>query len=601
MHPIDFPANHPILVVYIGEATTCMNWSLYGYTRKTTPLLDAIREQEENLLVFRNVLSTHTHTTPSLLEALSFPADAEIANLPIQERKRISLVDVLSESGIPCTLFSTQLKDGTWNLGAKTIFRMAATHYAEKTSFYDASLLDDAYLRPGLLESLKRPDPGAIFLHSTAGHGPYLDLIPESYHAPVDDLVGKSTEKAILGIASEKDSLDAYDSAMRYVDACIADAIRTVQADERPIVFVYFSDHGESPFTGRAHDSTRFIHDMTRIPFLIYFNKAARAAAPDTFEKYRGYANGGAVATLAQLPGTIVDLLGGMPPSALVMGAPDPSAKRPVMVRQVAAKDGGKERPFSYVSLSGDDGLDERLFRDVTDEATSIFNLSLEMRPGGRPLCYHAANSFAKAVRGAAITNCLEFDLALQADGGFEVVHPPHPPVGLKPETIYRIAEKGDLHLWLDVKGVAKGGDCERLRRHLAEHGPRPEKTLVELPSDLDATDASLGACVRGMRDAGYSVSYYIPTEMGEDCAAGKKERCAALRDRVVGIASWGVFSDISFDHGIVEAVAAIPEARGLRWNTWGLTPKTLRSLPPGEDFNFVILKSKADPNSRRD
>src|SRR5690606_8248841 len=46
------------IIVYIGESTTMMNWSLYGYPRDTTPKLAAFDRDHPGLLIFHNVLST---------------------------------------------------------------------------------------------------------------------------------------------------------------------------------------------------------------------------------------------------------------------------------------------------------------------------------------------------------------------------------------------------------------------------------------------------------------------------------------------------------------------------------------------------------------
>lgn len=65
-----FPKNDIDIIIYIGESTTKSHMSVYGYYRKTTPNLDALKNKNE-LLIFKDVFSTHSHTSPSLLEALS--------------------------------------------------------------------------------------------------------------------------------------------------------------------------------------------------------------------------------------------------------------------------------------------------------------------------------------------------------------------------------------------------------------------------------------------------------------------------------------------------------------------------------------------------
>ena len=62
-------------------------------------------------------------------------------------------------------------------------------------------------------------------------------------------------------------------------------ALKEISKLNKPVVFIYTSDHGESPLTGQAHDSSRYIWEMSAVPFLIYFNEEAKLKYPDLFEK----------------------------------------------------------------------------------------------------------------------------------------------------------------------------------------------------------------------------------------------------------------------------------------------------------------------------
>ncbi len=57
------PANNTVVWI-IGESTNRSNMSLYGYGRRTTPMLDALRNQ---LVVFQDVISSEPATMSSLL------------------------------------------------------------------------------------------------------------------------------------------------------------------------------------------------------------------------------------------------------------------------------------------------------------------------------------------------------------------------------------------------------------------------------------------------------------------------------------------------------------------------------------------------------
>ena len=83
-------------IIYIGS-TSSLNFSSYGYFRETTPNLKLL--EKLNLFKF-DVLSTHTHTGPSLLEAFSLELvdekSLEENNLKtIYETKSLSLIEIL--------------------------------------------------------------------------------------------------------------------------------------------------------------------------------------------------------------------------------------------------------------------------------------------------------------------------------------------------------------------------------------------------------------------------------------------------------------------------------------------------------------------------
>ena len=59
---------------------------------------------------------------------------------------------------------------------------------------------------------------------------------------------------------------------MRYVSDNIVLSLKKISKLKKPIILIYTSDHGESPLTGRAHDSSRYVWEMSSVPFLIYFN-----------------------------------------------------------------------------------------------------------------------------------------------------------------------------------------------------------------------------------------------------------------------------------------------------------------------------------------
>ena len=76
----------------------------------------------------------------------------------------------------------------------------------------------------------------------------------------------------------------------------------------KPIIFIYSSDHGESPLTGQGHDSSRYIWEMSSVPFIIYFNKEAKNKYPDLFNELSSRAKKKNREVLSNLPSLILEL-----------------------------------------------------------------------------------------------------------------------------------------------------------------------------------------------------------------------------------------------------------------------------------------------------
>ncbi len=308
------------VVVFIGESLSVFDMGVYGYPRNTTPNISRMARENRNLLVFHNVFSTHTHTSQSLLEAFSFPVDRSENYLPIIQRKRISLVDVLKKGGLRTRLISNQGMTGTWNEASAIIFRNA-----EKTFSIDSRIIGNNenmvkkpwghifFMKHLALDnnSGKPGQPVVTFLHSYAGHGPYLEGIPEDFRKPVDNYFTRNASKKIAESGIDvRDQVEGYDSAIRYVDYMVSLIVDHIDKAKKPTVLVLFSDHGESVYTERGHDSSRFIHEMARIPFIVYFNDAAIKQYPDLYNRYRKLSETRETATLAQLSSVIADISG---------------------------------------------------------------------------------------------------------------------------------------------------------------------------------------------------------------------------------------------------------------------------------------------------
>lgn len=296
------------LFVYVGESTSSLNMQIYGYPRRTTPKLATLAASDPGLMIFDRVFSTHVHTSPSLLEAFSLRPAQQDNTVPVTDQLRVPLVNILLSKGIRAVLYSNQSRKGTWNLAAGVVFGQAEQTFTLNTPIGDletsAKPLDSDFLPRVLADpALVDQSHSLLLFHSYAGHGPYRGNVSPDTPTPewlTPDPI--STEYP--------DVVDDYDTAVSGVDANLALTISTIATSRKPIIFVYFSDHGEAVATDDGHDSARFRVEMSTVPFIVYFNEAARQSFPDRFAEMKRLAATRNVATLAQLVPTLMKLIG---------------------------------------------------------------------------------------------------------------------------------------------------------------------------------------------------------------------------------------------------------------------------------------------------
>lgn len=408
--------NQPDLMVYIGESTSTMNMGLYGYPRPTTPRLSERARSDANFIVFDHVFATHAHTSRSLLEALSLGLDDGERFLPITQRKRVSVVDVLNKAGVASSLISNQGVGGAWDQASSVVFRNARKLFRQKpTGGSEAHLTAKVWDHEFFGEQIHAMEPSgqgrtATFMHSYAGHGPYHGNIPERFRAPVDGLLSKLKPAQITGNAKvSAGSLEEYDAAIRYIDYSLDQTITHVSQVARPLVLVYFSDHGDAIFRGLGHDSARFQHEMARVPFLIYFNDAARRENAGLYEKYRQLARQRETSTLAQLPATLMDLLGVSVQDAAkkaVVLTPVIGEKAelpPIMVRDTA-------EGTTFVNVNDfairPPAVAGRKLIDKTDDDTKTYAAVRSGRLSRAQACQNAPATFEEVSRGILVAGC---------------------------------------------------------------------------------------------------------------------------------------------------------------------------------------------------
>lgn len=555
------------VVVYIGESTTMMHWGLYGYPRATTPQLQEIAGHDPGLIVFQNVYSTHTHTSQSLFEALSVAVRKGDELFQITDRRRVSMVDILAAASVPTLLLSNQGKSGTWNMMAPVIFAKARQIYSVEARIAGNMELqierpfDDVFFGSAQWPLSGVATPAVTFLHSVAGHGPYLEHIPPAYRHNVDGLLDSQETAAIVGSgAGQRQAIEDYDSAMAYVDHAISRQLARVAAWPDPAVLIYFSDHGEAPTDDRGHESSRPLYEMLRVPFLVYFNSAARRGEPQLFARYQALAGSHEIATLAQFPATLFDLLdvqltGGVAvPLPPVIGAP--ASPDPILVRKLASG------AMAVANLTG--FTPQQAAGDVEFSGDPMLRSFVAARAlGAGRACAAGTDSFAAARRGSIALGCISVDV-MDHEGKLALVAGDAPRPGLA--LLLKTAEVSGAGVWLHLQHGASGDCTELLALSARDHVAAAALKTVE----LDGQAPWAPACAQQLNMAGVEVAASLPAEAAAACAAAlhkgvafaADDACRSTAHEIADLRNKG-FAGVAVAAIAADAALAAPQALG--------------------------------------
>ncbi|MDW7710975.1 MAG: phosphoethanolamine transferase [Deferrisomatales bacterium] len=614
------PARDLKVVVYIGESTSALHMGIYGYPRRTTPELEAFAGENEGFLLFYNVFSTHAHTAPSLLEALSIGVSPDEDVFPIQERKRTALVDAVNQAGIRSALISNQGQAGTWNnLASTVVFRNVGEkefsfhslwlgeleHRADRP--FDKEFLGTALDRRRLFH---REGAEIVFLHSYAGHSPYLRNVAPEFREPVDSFLDGLSSEAICGErVADPDAVvrlvQQYDSAVRYIDHSVVSIMQRVKKAPSPSVFVYFSDHGESVYTGRRHDSSRFVHEMVHIPFFVYFNDEAVRQHPDLFHRFRDAAAGKRTSTLAQLPATLLALFGVEAAGGTHyqgVGLDDPDLLPPILTRQTA--DG-----YSHVRVgSRAPAPDSRQGpRDATDAATILFRATQALlRNTDTRTCQEGSNTVGKALRGALVASCLWVDVSVRRDGSPTIEPSPKVPAGFALGPLSDIAHAYGRPLVLAGGAPVSPAACEAVGRFFDERGERtPPEVLFLLPPGTPWDGVELSSCIESLRSNGVRTAWEVPAHLAESCSSilsrgggPRAEGCEALASLLHEVARSGSFTALSADVSLAPLMDTVSAATGVPWIARGIDAVRAEEALSLRSYRIAV-RADDDPNSR--
>lgn len=265
----ELPGDPPrTLVVVIGESANRHHHALYGYHRATNPELLRIKDE---LILFNNVISSHSQTIPTVREAMSFPGP---------EGLRLPLVNLFRQAGFETVWLSNQIS-----------FENFYTEIAVLVSTADIKLNlnrggDQSYIRnydevvlPELEAVLRRQSASGkrvVFVHLMGSHLNYASRYPGEFDVFTD--TGDIPDTAWRNSKS-KNFINKYDNSIRYTDHVLARMIGLLKQYAPNAALVYFSDHGEEVYDSlaqRGHVNALNSPYYFDIPFVVWLSESYR-------------------------------------------------------------------------------------------------------------------------------------------------------------------------------------------------------------------------------------------------------------------------------------------------------------------------------------
>ena len=260
----------------IGESSRYGNYSLNGYNRPTSPLLD----KQENLVSYSKVLTTSNLTNIAIQQILTraTPDNPDIAY------KEKALPDAFIECGFSTAWLASQSSSDRFvkRITADMDYTFFSTTDFDSADNYDGKLLPhlDSVLS---LDKQKQ----LIVIHTLGSHFRYNARYPESFCRFTPSL-HDNTGYDVVSPSNKEILVNSYDNSICYTDYVLNEIIRKVNDEKAVSAVVYLSDHAENLYDDErnlaVHGNTEPSIYELHIPLFIWTSAAYRDARPEKAE-----------------------------------------------------------------------------------------------------------------------------------------------------------------------------------------------------------------------------------------------------------------------------------------------------------------------------
>ena len=265
-------------IIVVGESLNKRHMSIYGYLRETNPRLKKVLDKDKTV-IFENAYSSDTHTMTTLSYAFTQANQLNSKDF----YKSFTIFDILNKSNFETYWITNQPLGDQSNLlsiiahDAKHVIALNRTIEMQVNSEqHDEVVLGE--LKKVLAN--KSPRNRAIFIHLTGNHVHYCARYPQEGY----NVFSKKLDYARFGELANKSKLHeqmkCYDTSVLYNDFVVASILKNLEEQTQVSVFVYFSDHGEDTFGGKAHGAVGFTYEMVQIPMIVWLSSGYKKRYP---------------------------------------------------------------------------------------------------------------------------------------------------------------------------------------------------------------------------------------------------------------------------------------------------------------------------------
>ncbi len=562
------------VIIYIGESTTSMIAN-----EKIHKIKERIEKKNiGKILNFVNTYSTHTHSTPSLLRALSLPKSTDEDNIlkPIIDRESIPIFNFL-EDKISTNYVSSTGKDGYNNIHYSIFFKDFNYVSFLNTSKYKFE--KEFFINEFKKRKISKKGNNLLVFHSAVGHAPYYKNVPEKYLIKNENDYNRESLNKIIGKKynfKKNIHIPDYISNIEYNFDTVSKILKLIN-NKQPTVFIYLSDHGESVFTGHGHDSSRFVHEMVRIPFFIYFNQKFLSNNNLIYKKLKIEEND--IITTDYLSKILLKIY------SLDIHYKEYFNEQNKRFENLIFKRKIKDQ-INLIDINFDKSNLPKKFNIIKDHDTDLHVLSTNLSK--EQICYHSSNTIARIKRGSIITDCLEFDLVIEKNNFF-VYHPPKKNINF---TLNEFMDNLNQvkSLWIDAKNLNET-NCNIFSSKIISI-KKDLKIFVEFPSDTNLNNINIIACMKELRKNNIDVSYYLSNNLIERCLKNLKKvnnNCQQILEKIKIIDKSTVINNVSFDYKFAKILEFFDyKPINVKLNTWHISYEEVKKLDM-KLYNLVI------------